>query len=211
MFVVLLPVKILTNKMDKREHQDKEEKTKQTTEIPPVEECATEQPNIAPENATSNDDKSASELLEALTLAKNEAEEWKDNYIRLSAEFDNYRKRTLREKQELIATASESTLLKILPVVDDFERALQQTSAQDSESLRTGLELIYKLLLRALQECGVSEIKAIDQELNTDYHDAVTQFKVEDESKRGRIVDIIRKGYLLNGRVLRHAQVVVGE
>ncbi|MGP1362338.1 MAG: nucleotide exchange factor GrpE [Bacteroides sp.] len=149
---------------------------------------------------------------ERFELAKQEAEEWKDKFLRLSAEFDNYRKRTLREKQELVAVASEGTLLKILPVIDDFERALQNnTSTADIESIRTGMELIYKLLLRFLQECGVTEIEALDQELNTDYHDAITQFPVEDESKRGRVVDVLRKGYLLNGRVLRHAQVVVGE
>ena len=131
--------------------------------------------------------------------------------MRLSAEFDNYRKRTLREKQELVATASEATLTKLLPVVDDFERALQNSNSADPEAMRMGLELIYKLLTRFLQENGVSEIEAMHQELNTDFHDAVTQFKVEDESLRGKVVDVLRKGYLLNGRVLRHAQVVIGE
>lgn len=150
-------------------------------------------------------------LAEQAELAKQEAEEWKDKYLRLSAEFDNYRKRTLREKQELVATASEATLTKLLPVVDDFERALQNSTSADSESMRMGLELIYKLLTRFLQESGVSEIEAMHQELNTDFHDAVTQFKVDDEALRGKVVDVLRKGYLLNGRVLRHAQVVIGE
>lgn len=150
-------------------------------------------------------------LAEQAELAKQEAEEWKDKYLRLSAEFDNYRKRTLREKQELVATASEATLTKLLPVVDDFERALQNSTSADPEAMRTGLELIYKLLTRFLQESGVSEIEAMHQELNTDFHDAVTQFKVDDEALRGKVVDVLRKGYLLNGRVLRHAQVVIGE
>ena len=150
-------------------------------------------------------------LAEQAELAKQEAEEWKDKYLRLSAEFDNYRKRTLREKQELVATASEATLTKLLPVVDDFERALQNSTSADPESMRMGLELIYKLLTRFLQESGVSEIEAMHQELNTDFHDAVTQFKVDDEALRGKVVDVLRKGYLLNGRVLRHAQVVIGE
>lgn len=150
-------------------------------------------------------------LAEQAELAKQEAEEWKDKYLRLSAEFDNYRKRTLREKQELVATASEATLTKLLPVVDDFERALQNSTSADPESMRMGLELIYKLLTRFLQESGVSEIEAMHQELNTDFHDAVTQFKVDDEALRGKVVNVLRKGYLLNGRVLRHAQVVIGE
>ena len=150
-------------------------------------------------------------LAEQAELAKQEAEEWKDKYLRLSAEFDNYRKRTLREKQELVATASEATLTKLLPVVDDCERAVQNSTSADPESMRVGLELIYKLLTRFLQESGVSEIEAMHQELNTDFHDAVTQFKVDDEALRGKVVDVLRKGYLLNGRVLRHAQVVIGE
>lgn len=201
--------------MDKKQHHAEEDfskETKQTTAqatAAATEESAdvTEAEEIenTPENETTQTERD-----ERFELAKQEAEEWKDKFIRLSAEFDNYRKRTLREKQELVAMASEGTLLKLLPVVDDFERALQSNTT-DVEGMRTGMELIYKLLIRFLQENGVTEIEALDQELNTDFHDAVTQFKVEDESKRGHVVDVLRKGYLLNGRVLRHAQVVIGE
>lgn len=200
--------------MDKKQHHAEEDLSKETKQTAAqatgtTEESAdvTEAEEIenTPENETTQTERD-----ERFELAKQEAEEWKDKFIRLSAEFDNYRKRTLREKQELVAMASEGTLLKLLPVVDDFERALQSNTT-DVEGMRTGMELIYKLLIRFLQENGVTEIEALDQELNTDFHDAVTQFKVEDESKRGHVVDVLRKGYLLNGRVLRHAQVVIGE
>ncbi len=201
--------------MDKKEHHIAEEKlsqeTKQTAEEPTQTTDTTATEGEETKDASQAESEAAqTERDERFELAKQEAEEWKDKFIRLSAEFDNYRKRTLREKQELVAVASEATLLKLLPVVDDFERALQSNTT-DIESMRTGMELIYKLLLRFLQENGVTEIEALDQELNTDYHDAVTQFKVEDASKKGHVVDVLRKGYLLNGRVLRHAQVVIGE
>ena len=200
--------------MEKKQQKVEEDLSKDTTQT--TDETATpEQENTATVETDENEQSSEhqaenTEKDERFELAKQEAEDWKNKFIRLSAEFDNYRKRTLREKQELVAVASEGTLLKLLPVVDDFERALQ-SNARDLEGMKTGMELIYKLLLRFLQENGVTEIEALDQELNTDYHDAVTQFKVEDEKKRGHVVDVLRKGYLLNGRVLRHAQVVIGE
>ena len=201
--------------MDKKEHHIAEEElsqeTKQTAEAPTQTTDTTATEGEETKDASQAESEAVqTERDERFELAKQEAEEWKDKFIRLSAEFDNYRKRTLREKQELVAVASEATLLKLLPVVDDFERALQSNTT-DIEGMRTGMELIYKLLLRFLQENGVTEIEALDQELNTDYHDAVTQFKVEAASKKGHVVDVLRKGYLLNGRVLRHAQVVIGE
>lgn len=206
--------------MDKKEHthnSQKEEKNPQaaSTQEEKVETLQAEEVPVQEgedaSNGTPVTDSAIKELVDNFELAKQEAEEWKDKYLRLSAEFDNYRKRTLREKQELVLTASEGTLSKLLPIVDDFERALQNNNLADPESMRTGLDLIYKLLLRFLQESGVTEIEAMHEPLNTDFHDAVTQFKVEDEALRGKVVDVLRKGYLLNGRVLRHAQVVIGE
>lgn len=196
--------------MDKKQHHVEEDLSKEEKRTTAESSIETEEKQAEEIENTSETENAQTIPDERFELAKQEAEEWKDKYIRLSAEFDNYRKRTLREKQELVAVASEATLLKLLPVVDDFERALQSNTT-DVEGMRTGMELIYKLLQRFLQENGVTEIEALDQELNTDFHDAVTQFKVEDESKRGHVVDVVRKGYLLNGRVLRHAQVVIGE
>ena len=158
--------------MDKKEHHIAEEKlsqeTKKTAEEPTqtIDTTATEGEETK-DASQAESEAAQTERDERFELAKQEAEEWKDKFIRLSAEFDNYRKRTLREKQELVAVASEATLLKLLPVVDDFERALQSNTT-DIEGMRTGMELIYKLLLRFLQENGVTEIEALDQELNTD-------------------------------------------
>ena len=201
--------------MDKKKHHIAEDKLSQeakqkTTEPDKTTDTTAQESEEIEDTPQTETEPKQTEQDERFELAKQEAEEWKDKFIRLSAEFDNYRKRTLREKQELVAVASEATLLKLLPIIDDFERALQSNTT-DIEGMRTGMELIYRLLLRFLQENGVTEIEALDQELNTDYHDAVTQFKVEDASKRGHVVDVLRKGYMLNGRVLRHAQVVIGE
>ena len=139
-------------------------------------------------------------------------EEWKDKYLRLSAEFDNYRKRTLREKADMVTTAAGKTIEQLLPVVDNFELALKSAESTESvEAMRDGLTLILKSLQGFLKSSGVSEIEAIGKPLDTDYHDAVTKIAAPNAELKGKIVDVIRKGYLLNGTVLRHAQVVVGE
>lgn len=141
-----------------------------------------------------------------------ELDEIKDKYLRLSAEFDNYRKRTLREKQELISRAAENTLLKLLPVVDDFDLALKSASETNNyEAVIEGLEIIKKSLLNFLKNSGVQEIDAIGLELDTDFHDAITKMPAQNEEQKGKIIDIIKKGYLLNGNVIRHAQVIIGE
>ena len=140
-----------------------------------------------------------------LEAALSEIEEWKDKYLRLSAEFDNYRKRTLREKADMVTTAAGKTIEQLLPVVDNFELALKSAESSD------GLTLILKSLQGFLKSSGVSEIEAIGKPLDTDYHDAVTKIAAPNAELKGKIVDVIRKGYLLNGTVLRHAQVVVGE
>ena len=147
-----------------------------------------------------------------LEAALSEIEEWKDKYLRLSAEFDNYRKRTLREKADMVTTAAGKTIEQLLPVVDNFELALKSAESTESvEAMRDGLTLILKSLQGFLKSSGVSEIEAIGKPLDTDYHDAVTKIAAPNAELKGKIVDVIRKGYLLNGTVLRHAQVVVGE
>ncbi len=133
-----------------------------------------------------------------------------DKYLRLAAEYDNYRKRTLREKAELIKTAGENILVDILPVMDDFERALEHIdSATDIEALKEGVELIYKRFKDFLKQKGVEEIEALGQPLDTDLHEAVQQVPAQDESQKGKIVHVVQKGYKLNDKVIRHAKVVV--
>jgi molecular chaperone GrpE len=138
--------------------------------------------------------------------------EMQDKYIRLSAEFDNYRKRTLREKIELSRTGGESVIVSILPVIDDVDRAiLSMRDTDDSTAIKQGLELINFKLSDFLKQNGVSEIVALHEKFNPDIHEAVTSIAVDDASLKGRVIEVIRKGYTLNEKVIRFPKVVVGE
>lgn len=147
-----------------------------------------------------------------LTLVRKAYEELNDKHLRLQAEFDNYRKRTLREKMEMTKTAGESILINILPVIDDLERAQNAISeASDIESVKEGFELIYTKFLSFLSQNGVKPIETIEKEFDTDVHEAVTKIPAPNEDLKGKIVDCIQKGYQLNDKVIRYSKVVVGE
>lgn len=149
--------------------------------------------------------------LSAEELLKNELAEQKDRYLRLSAEFDNYRRRVAKEKLELIETAGEGVIKSLLPVVDDFERAIKALEGTtDAESAKEGTNLIYKKLQELLKSRGVSEIETEGKELDTDVHEAVAQFPAPDPKLKGKIMDCVQKGYRLGGKVIRFAKVVVG-
>ncbi len=135
-----------------------------------------------------------------------------DKYLRLSAEFDNYRKRTLKERMELIKSAGEDILVNFLPVVDNLERAKKSVDeAKELEALKEGVDLIYNSLKDFLEQKGVKEIKAVGEDFDTDVHEALTKIPAVEESQKGKIIDIIEKGYKLNDKVIRFAKVVVGE
>ena len=135
-----------------------------------------------------------------------------DKYIRLAAEFDNYRKRTLREKIELTKSAGEDILKNLIPVVDDFERGIKQMeSSQDSIAIKSGIELIYNKFTLFLKQHGVKEIDALNKDFDVDLHEAVTKIPAPDESMKGKVVDVVTKGYFLNDKVMRFSKVVVGE
>lgn len=152
------------------------------------------------------------QLANELEEANNVIEEQKDKYLRLSAEFDNYRKRTVKEKAELILNGSEKTIGSILPIVDDFERALKNmVTATDVTAVREGVELIYNKFMSVLAQDGVKVIPTKEQPLDTDYHEAIAVVPAPDESLKGKILDCVQTGYTLNGKVIRHAKVVVGE
>jgi molecular chaperone GrpE len=147
-----------------------------------------------------------------LKAAQQTIEEEKDKYLRLSAEFDNYRKRTLKEKAELILNGGEKALTTILPVVDDFERALKNMeTATDVAAVKEGMELIYSKFMAVLAQNGVKPIDTTEQPLNTDYHDAIALIPAPDEALKGKILDCVQTGYTLNDKVIRHAKVVVGQ
>lgn len=139
-------------------------------------------------------------------------DEMKDKYLRLSAEFDNYRKRSLREKMDLTKYASEEVLQSILPLHDDFDRAMKSMDVStDIEAVKEGQRLIYNKFNEFLKAKGISEIDAIGKDLNTDIHEAITKIPVQDEAMKGKIVDVVQKGYMLNDKVIRFSKVIIGE
>ncbi len=135
----------------------------------------------------------------------------KDDYIRLMAEFDNFRRRTSQEKLELVSMASTETIKGMLPVLDDCERAMSVLKeSNDSDAAKEGTELIYHKLMTYLQSKGLAVIEALGQDFDTDLHEAVAQFPVQEEEKKGKVFDVVQTGYTLNGKVIRFAKVVVG-
>lgn len=145
-------------------------------------------------------------------VAEEKLAEMQDKYIRLSAEFDNYRKRTLREKMELSKYGGEKVLFSILPLMDDFERALKHMdTSDDCTALKDGIDIIYGKFSEFLKNNGIKEIESLNSDFNVDLHEAVAKVPVEEDDKKGKVVDVVLKGYLLQDKVLRHAKVVVGE
>lgn len=202
---------IKTEKETEQKEQDQTiENSDEQESVDQKEEEQNQENNVTEEETASEEEKddeiSVEEKLEA------ELNETKDKYLRLSAEFDNYRKRTLKEKMELSKTAGEQILLSILPVVDDFERGMSSmTEAKDINAVKQGIELIYNKFKEFLKQNSVKEIDAMHVELDTDLHDAVTKIPAPEEKLKGKIVDVIQKGYKLNDKVIRHSKVVVGE
>ena len=167
--------------------------------------------NSAPEEALLIPDETA--LLESKVVELTSAvKDMTDKYLRLSAEFDNYRKRTLRERMDLTKTAAESVLMGILPVIDDFERAMHSIDmGMDFEATKVGILLIYNKFNEFGKQNGISEIEAVGQVFDTDLHEALTKIPAPSEDLKGKIVQVIQKGYYLNDKVIRFAKVVVGE
>jgi len=138
--------------------------------------------------------------------------EMQDKYLRLSAEFDNYRKRTLKEKMDISKYAGEELIRDILPVMDDFERAIRHIETSgNTEGIKEGMDLIYLKLSDFLKRNGVKEIESLNVDFNVDLHDATAKVQVSEEDKKGKIVEVLMKGYYLKDKVLRHSKVVIGE
>lgn len=156
------------------------------------------------------------EMNEIDSLAKQLAEEKekvakeKKEYLFLMAEFDNFRKRTVKEKSDIIKNAAESVMKGLLPIVDDFERGLA-AGGDDAEAVRQGMELIYNKLVKYLEQNGVKAIESTGAEFNPDLHEAIAMVPVEDEAQKGKVIDTPSKGYTINDKVLRHAKVAVGQ
>ena len=178
------------------------EETKDTAEEQPQNDQAEEAAPLTHEE----------QLEKELEDAQAVIEEQKDKYLRLSAEFDNYRKRTMKEKAELILNGGEKSISSILPVIDDFERAIKtMETAKDVKAVKEGVELIYNKFMAVMAQNGVKVIETKDQPLDTDYHEAIAVIPAPSEEQKGKILDCVQTGYTLNDKVISHAKVVVGE
>jgi molecular chaperone GrpE len=151
---------------------------------------------------------------EKLPDFKQKYNELNDKYLRLSAEYDNFRKRSLKEKMEMIKTAGQDILISILPVIDNFERALKSINTdntEESKAIREGIDLIYNNFKDFLSQRGVKEIDALGKSFDTDHHEAITKIPAPQEELKGKVIDVIEKGYLMHDKVIRFSKVVVGE
>lgn len=185
----------------KKGQQKKEEKLPEEVQEREVS-VAEETDEVPEEEKPEEEEKSSEEIIQEL----------KEKYIRLSADFDNYRKRTLKEKMDLIKLAGEDILLKLLPVMDDFDRALQtMEKATDCNAMKEGIDLIHNKLKDFLSSNGIKEIDALHEEFNTDLHEAVTQVTAPSKKMKGKVVDVVEKGYFLHDKVIRYSKVVIGE
>ena len=153
-----------------------------------------------------------SELEQKLAEAAEKIATLEDKYLRQVAEFDNYRKRTMKEKAELIKNGGERAIESILPVLDDFERALlTMEKSENAEEIRTGVELIYNKFVTILKQNGLQKIETEGKDFDTDYHEAIAMVPTPDETLKGKVLDCIQTGYILNDKVIRHTKVAVGE
>ena len=151
------------------------------------------------------------ELQEQLTAALEQVEKDKHDYLLLAADFDNYRKRMMREKAELLKNAAERVLKDLLPIVDDFERALEAASSESGDAFAEGTRLIYKKLVKYLEANGVKAMESTGAAFDADIHEAIATIPAPSDEQKGKIIDTTQKGYMINDKVLRHAKVVVGE
>ena len=176
-----------------------------------VEATATEGANEA-ETTDRNEEMTEenSDVNAKLEAAEKEIEQLRDRYLRTAAEFDNYKKRTLKEKAELLLNGSEKTVCAVLPVLDDFERALA-TDTGDAQAVRDGMQLIFNKFKKVLESIGVKKIETEGQDFNVDYHEAVAMVPGMGDDKKGKIIDCVQTGYQLNDKVIRHAKVAVGQ
>ena len=191
-----------------KENINEEELMSEATQDEAAENEEIQEEDVQDSAAPAEEEKLAQELEEANKVI----EEQKDKYLRLSAEFDNYRKRTMKEKAELILNGAEKTISSILPIVDDVERALKNMeTATDVAAVKEGVELIYNKFMSVLGQDGVKVIETKEKPLDTDFHEAIAVIPAPDKSLKGKILDCVQTGYTLNDKVIRHAKVVVGE
>lgn len=192
-------------KKDEQQTENQDNITQQEPSVEsPEQPCADTDTDNMSEQSDDNEDK-VSEMSAQIA-------EWKDKYLRLQAEFDNYRKRTLKEKMDLIDSAGKDVIKSLLVVLDDFDRAEEAFGKSDNiETLREGLGLIHTKLVKVLEEKGLAPIESDGEAFDTDYHEAITKIPAPSEELKGKVVDTVEKGYKLKDKVIRYSKVVVGE
>mgnify|MGYP003291140447 FL=1 len=200
--------------MTKEKNQPMEEEVLKNEEV--LEETAqteeNQQEETAQEEAPAAEQTVEEQLANMLEEAQQMVREEKDKYLRLSAEFDNYRKRTLKEKAELIKNGGEKTLTAILPVLDDFERALKNMeTSEETKAMKEGVELIFNKFQKILGQEGLQKIETEGKEFDTDFHEAIALIPAPSEDLKGKILDCVQTGYMLNEKVIRHAKVAVAQ
>lgn len=185
--------------------QDDELKSEEASQ---EENTADEQPVKEEEN---EEEVAEAEEIDPIQALTDENAKLKDQLLRTIAEFENYKKRTLKEKAELILNGGEKTIITILPVLDDFERALADTNTDDPAAIKEGMELIFKKFIKTLEGMGVKKIETDNQDFDVDFHEAIAMVPGMGDDKKGKVIDCVQTGYMLNNKVIRHAKVAVGQ
>jgi molecular chaperone GrpE len=214
----MMKKKMKAQEEERHNYIDKSTENKENTTIPEIyneEKSENSAPDGSAEYASDGlegGNTSSEKDVPGVNEAEEKLAEMQDKYIRLSAEFDNYRKRTLREKMELSKYAGENLLLSILPLMDDFERARKLMDiTSDCSAMKDGIDIIYTKFNEFLKQNGIREIESLNNNFNVDLHEAVAKVPVEEDDKKGKVIDVLLKGYYLQDKVLRFSKVVVGE
>lgn len=167
---------------------------------------------MTPDENSENENSEKAVEEQTVNALEQEIQELRDKYLRLFAEFDNFKKRSLKEKIEMSKTAGQEVIQTLLPVLDDFDRARKVAlNPENQDSFSEGVDLVYNKLYSTLQQHGLKEMEIEDGEFDPELHDAITDIEVDDPRLKGKIVDVIEKGYFLNDRIIRHAKVIVGK
>ena len=196
--------------MKEEKNNPQEEEVLKNEEM--TDEAACDQEAVAQEEAPAEELTVEEQLVKDLDEAQKEVEDLKDKHLRLSAEFDNYRKRTLKEKAELIKNGAEKTLTAILPVLDDFERAIKNMeSSEENKAMLEGVQLIHTKFLKVLAQEGLQKIETEGKDFDTDFCEAIALIPAPSEELKGKILDCVQTGYMLNDKVIRHAKVAVAQ
>lgn len=196
------------SKVAKESHDSKKQETASTDSK--EQENNTHEDHQSKHDNNKENEQTKKEEKDPLAEAQKEIEELKDRYLRTAAEFDNYKKRTLREKADLILNGGVKTVTAILPVLDDFERAIADKS-EDPKVIKEGVQMIFNKFVKTLESLGVKKIDTKDQDFNTDYHEAVAIVPGMGDDKKGKVIDCVQTGYTMNDKVIRHAKVAVGQ